>query len=186
MFLFRLRRPKRTVPHEHARLSSKTAGLWTRRNPGGDIASIPGSTKCHWRGLQLSDIVKMLETTTSRKRTFICIDAVDECAEGYRIKLLSLLNQILQKSPSTRIFVTGRPHIRPEITRRFSGRVTNLSISPKRADIIAYLHTRLTEDTIPDAMDSSLEADILNKIPEEVSEMYVEVATLGKLPQVIH
>ena len=31
-------------------------------------------------------------------------------------------------------------------------------------------------------MDSSLEADILKKIPEEISEMYVEVITLGKLP----
>ena len=138
------------------------------------------------RGPLLSDIVKMLQIASSRKRTFICIDAVDECAEGYRTKLLNLLNQILQKSPSTRIFVTGRPHIRPEITRRLSGRVTILLISPKRADIVTYLHTRFTEDTIPDAMDSTLEADILNKIPEEVSEMYVEVATLGKLPQVIH
>ena len=35
-------------------------------------------------------------------------------------------------------------------------------------------------------MDSSLEADILKKIPAEVSEMYVEATTLGKLAQVIH
>src|SRR5437879_6384350 len=35
-------------------------------------------------GPQLIDIVKMLQTTTSRKRTFICIDALDECAEAHR------------------------------------------------------------------------------------------------------
>jgi len=125
------------------------------------------------RGPLLSDIVKMLQATSSKKRTFICIDALDECVAGYRVKVLDSLNQILEKSPGTRIFVTGRPHIRPEIGRRLAGRVTSLSISPKRGDIIAYLHTRLAEDTTPDAMDSSLEAEILKKIPEDVAEMYV-------------
>ena len=119
----------------------------------------------------LPDIVKMLQTTSSKKRTFICIDALDECVAGYRVKLLGSLNQILQKCPGTRIFVTGRPHIRAEVGKRLAGSLTNLSISPRRDDIISYLHTRLDEDTIPDAMDSSLEADILKKIPQDISEM---------------
>ena len=134
------------------------------------------------RGPQLSDIVKMIQTTSSKKRTFICIDALDECAAGYRVKIFDSLNRILEKSPVTRIFVTGRPHIRPEIGRCLAGRVVGVSISPKRDDIIRYLHSRLHEDTTPDAMDSSLEADILKKIPEDISEMYVGVTTLGKLP----
>ena len=129
------------------------------------------------RGPQLSDIVKMLQTTSSEERTFICIDALDECVPEHRAKLLDSLSKILQNSPSTRILVTGRPHIQPEIGRRLAGRVTTLSISTKRDDIIRYLHSRLEEDTTPDAMDSSLEADILRKIPEDVSEMYAE-ATL--------
>ena len=135
------------------------------------------------RGPRLSDIVKMLQTTSSKRRTFICIDALDECVPEDRVKLLNSLGQILKKSPGTRIFVTGRPHIRPEIGRHLSGRVTSLPISTKRDDIIRYLHSRLQDDTTPDAMDSSLEADILKKIPEDVSEMYVETATLLKLPQ---
>jgi len=136
------------------------------------------------RGPRLPDIVKMLQTTTSKERTFICIDALDECVPGHRAKLLSSLNQILQESPGTRIFVTGRPHIGPEIGRRLGGRVTSLSISPKRGDIVTYLHSKLEEDTTPDAMDSRLEADILKKIPEDISEMYVEATALGKLSQV--
>ena len=32
------------------------------------------------RAPQLSDIVKMLQSTSSKKPTFICIDALDECA----------------------------------------------------------------------------------------------------------
>ena len=131
---------------------------------------------------QLLDVVKMLQITSSKERTFICIDALDECVPDHRVKLLNSLNKLLDKSPGTRIFVTGRPHIGPEITRRLSGKVTSLSISTKRDDIIRYLHSRLEEDIIPDAMDSSLEAEILKKIPEDVSEMYVET-TLGKLCQ---
>ena len=127
---------------------------------------------------RLPNIVKMLQTTSSTKHTFICIDALDECVPGHRIKLLDSLNKILQESPATRIFVTGRPHIRPDITRRLAGRVTSLPISTKRDDIIRYLHSRLEEDTTPDAMDSSLEGEILKRIPEDVSEMYVEITTL--------
>ena len=123
---------------------------------------------------RLPDMVKMLQTTSSTKRTFICIDALDECVPEHQTKLLDSLGKILQQSPTTRIFVTGRPHIQPDITRRLAGRVINLPISTKRDDIIRYLHSRLEEDTIPDAMDSSLEAEILKKIPEDVSEMYVE------------
>ena len=137
-------------------------------------------------GPQLADIVKMFQITCSRKRTFVCIDALDECVLGNRVKLLDSLNKILQHSPGTRVFVTGRPQIWPEMGRRLAGRVTSLSISPKRDDIIGYIHARLDEDTDPDAMDSSLEADILRKIPGDISEMYVEAKILGKLPRVIH
>jgi len=136
-------------------------------------------------GPQLADIVKMLQTTTSRKPTFICIDALDECAARYRIKLLGSLNEVLQKSPGTRVFVTGRPHIRAEARKRLSGRVTTICITLRRRDIISYLHTRLDEDTMPDAMDSSLKAEILKKIPQDVSEMYVEETAPEKLPQAI-
>ena len=132
---------------------------------------------------RLSDIVKMLQTTSSKKPTFICIDALDECVVGHRVKLLDSLNQILQKSPGTRIFMTGRPHILPEIRRRLAGRTKNIPISTKKDDIITYLHTRLAEDTIPDAMDGTLEADILKKIPEDISEMYVEAIDQGSYPR---
>ena len=132
------------------------------------------------QGPRLSDAVKMLQTTSSKERTFICIDALDECVPGHRLKLLDSLNEILQKSPGTRIFVTGRPHIRPEIAKRLSGRVASLPISTKRGDIIRYLHSRLEDDTTPDAMNGSLEAEILKKIPEDVSEMYVEATVPGK------
>ena len=126
------------------------------------------------RGPQLTDIVKMLQTTTFRKPTFICLDALDECLAVYRVKLLSSLDKILQRSPDARVFMTGRPHIKAEVEKRLSGRVTTICITPRRHDITSYLHTKLEEDTIPDAMDSSLKAEILKKIPENISEMWVD------------
>ena len=119
----------------------------------------------------LADIVKMLQITSSKMRTFICIDALDECVPGNRVKLLDSLNQILRKCGGTRIFATGRPQIQPEIVRRLASKVTTLSISPKRSDIIRYFHTRLDEDTNPDAMNNILEADIIKKITQEISAM---------------
>ena len=69
------------------------------------------------RGPQLLDIVKMLQTITSSQRTFVCIDALDECVAVHRAKILDSLNQILEKIPGTRVFITGRPHIRAEIEK---------------------------------------------------------------------
>ena len=135
---------------------------------------------------QVADIVKMLQATASRKPTFICIDALDECVAERRVKLLDSLDEILQRSPGTRIFVAGRQHIETEVKKRLSARVTTIHITPKRPDIISYLHTKLEGDTTPDAMNSSLKEDILKKIPEATAEMYVEVMALEKPPQAIH
>jgi len=138
------------------------------------------------RGPQLSDIAKLLQTTSSERLTFICIDAMDECAPEHRVRILDSLDQVLQKSPGTRVFMTGRQHVQAEIGKRLPGRVASVAITPRKSDVIGYLRTRLKEDTNPDAMDITLEADILRKIPEDISEMYVEVTTLRKLPQVVH
>ena len=113
----------------------------------------------------------MLQNTVSKKRTFVCIDALDECMAKYRVKILTSLDQILRCSPGTRMFVTGRPHIEAEVGKRLSGRGTVIRITPQRHDILSYLHHRLEEDTMREAMDSSLEADIVEKICKDVSEM---------------
>ena len=131
------------------------------------------------RGPRLPDIVRMLQTITSSLPTFVCIDALDECAAAHRAKLLNSLQQILEKSPCTRIFIIGRPHVRAEVEKRLAGRVISVSVGPSKDDIMEYLRVRLYEDETPEAMDESLEADILEKIPETMSEMCVEAIILG-------
>jgi len=130
---------------------------------------------------QLVDIVKMLQLVTSCLPTFVCLDALDECSRVQRARLLNSLKQVLEKSPGTRIFATGRPHIQAEIEKRLAGQVTSISVSPNRGDITRFLHVRLGEDEMLDAMDESLEADILEKIPENMSEMCVG-PTMPRIP----
>jgi len=59
-------------------------------------------------------------------------------------------------------------------------------IGPSKDDIIKYFRARLSEDETRDAMDESLEVDILEKIPENLSEMYVGAMVLGILPYILH
>ena len=122
------------------------------------------------RGLRVPEIVKLLQDFTSLQPTFICIDAVDECVEKYRPEVLDSLRQILEKSPNTRIFLTGRWHIRGEIERHLGSRAATLSITPNNDDIMGYIRIRLSKDTALDAMDSSLESEIIKSITENIPE----------------
>ena len=131
------------------------------------------------RRLQLPDIVKMCVAVTSLQRTFICVDALDECVPSHRLEVLSALGQILRGSPNTRIFMTGRSHIREAVGRELGGRATNVSIVSREDDIVTYLRARLGKDTTPRAMDSFLENDIMKSIPEEISETCVPAWILG-------
>ena len=121
--------------------------------------------------LALGEIVEFLQDISSSRRTFICIDALDECPAGPRWKLLDILNQIVQRSPGTRLFLTGRPHIRAEVEKHLGGRAATISITSTKNDITKFLQAKLKEDAMPDAMDDSLEEDIMQTIPDTFSEM---------------
>jgi len=132
------------------------------------------------RRLQLADIVKMCGAVTSLQRTFICVDALDECVPRHQLEVLGALGQILRGSPNTRIFMTGRSHVRRLVERELSGRITSVSIESRENDIITYLRARLGKDTTPGAMDSLLEKEIMRNIPEEISETCVPTWVLRK------
>ena len=123
------------------------------------------------RRLGLGQVVEMLQDISSSRPTFICIDALDECMTEYWAELLELLKQILHNSPSTRMILTGRLHIRDEVEKYLAGSVTAVSITPAKDDIIRFLRAKLKEDPSPDAMDKVLEQDIVKNIPERVSEL---------------
>ena len=119
----------------------------------------------------LSDLVGILKTTiASLPGVFICIDGLDECIPKNRRELLESLMDIVRASPTMRVFLSGRPHIRDEVKKYFTG-ATMITIVPTIRDIERYLEMRLDQDPTPSAMDNDLRAEILSVIPREVSQM---------------
>ena len=123
------------------------------------------------RGLELSELVEIMKKVIkSLSQVFICIDALDESTLQHRQELLESLREIVRVSKSTRILITGRPHIEDEIVKGFS-KVVRMRLSPTQGDIKSYLEMRLSRDTDPYAMDDELRADIMRIIPEKTSKM---------------
>ena len=139
------------------------------------------------RALQVSGILKMFQTITATRRTFICVDALDECVPEHRRVVLESLGQILQGSPDTRVFITGRSHVRVEVEGKLYGAATFILIQPTEDGVIRYLRDRLRDDRLrnhitPEIMSSTLEAEIMRSIPEMNSETYVGTRARGKVP----
>jgi len=124
------------------------------------------------RELQVSGIL-MFQTISTGKRTFI-FDALDECVPEHRMVILESLGQIVRESVDTRIFVTGRSHVRSEVERRLGGAAAFVLIEPTSDSITGYLREKLKSDTTPEMMSSALEANILESISQISSETYVE------------
>jgi len=135
------------------------------------------------RGLQVSGILKMFQTITAAKRTFICVDALDECVPEHRMVVLESLGQILQGSRCTRIFMTGRSQVRTEVERKLDGVVTFISIRTTKDGVVRFLLEKLRKDAAPEIMSSTLEADIMKSIPQINSETYVKASSREKLPK---
>ena len=132
------------------------------------------------RGLQVSGVLNMFQTITITRRVLICVDALDECVPEHRMVVLESLGQILQGSPSTRLFMTGRPHVRSEVERELGGAATFMFIRATEDGVLKFLREKLRKDTIPNMMSSRLEGDIMESIPAISSETYVGTRSRAK------
>ena len=140
-----------------------------------DIRGAFEVAKRHFGGVhpEVPELLEMLKRAIGqRRRVVICIDGLDESLPAHRTGLLSTLQAIVGESPNVRLFLAGRPFIRPEVERYFPG-VDTILVSPIKEDIEEFLRMKLDGDLEPDAMDESLRADIMKIIPETISEMYV-------------
>ena len=125
------------------------------------------------RGLRLAELMAMLRVAiASLPQVFICVDALDECLPKCLPELLGSLRDIVRESPTTRIFLTGRPHVTEDIQRYFM-MVVVIPISPNTDDIRNYVEMRLDRDSEPEAMSNGLRADIVRVILEKISDMCV-------------
>ncbi|CUS12342.1 unnamed protein product [Tuber aestivum] len=105
----------------------------------------------------------------------VCLDALDECLPKHLPQLLECLRDIALGCPRTRIFFTGRPHVKEDIQRYFS-RAILLPIRPNTDDITSYVEMRLARDAEPEAMNENLLADIIRTISEQISDIFLLVS----------
>ena len=134
------------------------------------------------RGLLLADLMRMLRTAiASLPPVFICIDALDECLPKNLPELLESLRDIVRESPTTRIFLTGRPHVAGAIQRYFTKAIV-VPISPNTDDIQNYLKMKLDRDDDPEAMDDDLREEIVKVILDKMSDMCVGAVGFPILP----
>ena len=137
-----------------------------------------GKKEVWGRRPRLADLTRMLKTAiVSLPQVFICIDGLDECLPKVLPKLLESLSEIVRGSPTTRIYLTGRPHVTEAIQRYFTMAVA-IPISPNQSDIRNYLEMRIDRDDKPEAMNNGLRADIIRTILEKMPDMCVGVSPL--------
>ena len=73
-------------------------------------------TQLGGRALDLAEVVELFPAVLGHfKEVFICVDALDEFVPEYRPRFIRSLRQIVDKSPNTRLFLTGRPYIESEL-----------------------------------------------------------------------
>ena len=126
------------------------------------------------KGLRLLEMLELfVKIISSLKRVYICVDAMDELVPQHRSEFLRALRQITQEAPNTRLFLTGRPHIRGELDRYLTEGACAIHIVPDQGDIARYLTRKMDDDDArdPDLMTENLKNDIMETISEKASGM---------------
>ena len=110
------------------------------------------------------EILALLEIRLQQlKRTFICIDAVDELEPTVQEQLLGVLKKL--GTNNTCLFLTGRGHIESRVQKHFQVmRGFKVEISASQQDIQDFLGQQIQEDLNSDAMDEALAKDIVDAI----------------------
>jgi len=126
------------------------------------------------RGLRVPEVLKLLRAAlTPFDGAFVCIDALDELLEQHLPKLLRSLHVIYQSCPGIRFFFIGRSHITVEMEEYFPGSARLLQTKPIEEDIRRYVKMMLDDDPDPAAMNTDLREEIMNRVSETISDVYV-------------
>ena len=146
--------------------------------PAGIVGKIKNafdrSRKGGGKGLRLPEMQELfVKTIGSLKRVYICIDAMDELVPEHRSEFLRALRQIIRKAPNTRLFLTGRPHIRGELDNHLTKGAYIIHIIPDQGDIARYLNQKIEDAGArdPGLMTENLKNDIMKTMLEKASGM---------------
>jgi hypothetical protein len=119
--------------------------------------------------LELSDAITIFSSTCKTfKRTYVCLDALDECKD-----VIQLLKS-LQNLSSVFFFMTSRRHLQVYVQSHFKETLA-IPIVASENDIRAYIKDKVdvnrTEE--PEIMDDKLEGEIMDKIVASSKGMLV-------------
>jgi len=141
--------------------------------PEGIHSAFEESRQGGGKGLKLLDMVELfVKTISSIERAYICIDAADELLPQDRSEFLNALGQIIREVPNTRLFLTGRPHIRGEIEKRLTDGTYSINVVVDQGDIARHLSRKMDDDNArdEDVMTEDLKSDIMGGMSETSSE----------------
>ena len=119
----------------------------------------------------LSNLLQRLDNA------FICVDALDELSTKVRAEFLQALTGILARN-NIRLFLTSRPHIKPNIARSLELPLDykSMDIAAHEEDIRKYIDYQLKNDPLQeDAMSPSLQGNIIATITSKSQGMYSSV-----------
>jgi hypothetical protein len=128
--------------------------------------------------LELADACQLLKVALQQfPRTYICIDALDESEDSHRKEFLQSLGKVMTNS--TRLFLTGRPHVQCDVERVLSARSpTAVQLVANQHDIMKYVAHHIKEDGDQDIMNDQLKEEIVTTIAAASQGMYVGVFSL--------
>jgi len=131
------------------------------------------SIKKKGQRVKIGDISKMLKVLLPHlDRSFLCLDALDELDSHTRFTLLQALRT---EFGNARIFLTGRPHIEPEVNRALQIQLDAMHIKANECDMRGFLIHEIEKDMNinPDDMNEQLREEILEAIIGKADGMYV-------------
>jgi len=141
------------------------------RIPSEIQSAFEDSKKGGGQGLRLPDMLGLfVKVISSIECVYICVDALDELLPQDRSGFLRSLRQIIQDAPNTRLFLTGRPHIRAELEKHLM-KGAHIDIVTDQDDIARYLSQKMDEDDDrgQELMTKSLKHDITKAIMKKAS-----------------
>ncbi|KAM5437912.1 hypothetical protein MaudCBS49596_006473 [Microsporum audouinii] len=114
----------------------------------------------------------ILSITQGVQRTYIIIDALDECIEATNRKpLLSFLNQISKQNPAVRLFVTSRPYPR-DIHTAFQAH-RQIVIQAHESDLRRYLYREIDLADVQDVVDHEFATKVVDTLVKKAEGMFL-------------
>lgn len=121
----------------------------------------------------LDAVAEVLAKEIARYRiVYVVVDALDECPEARRIRLMERLQTIQDSQTGLHLLVTSRMY--DSIARHFEGK-PRLEIKASAEDVRAYVKGRITKGSRLERhvlKDPTLARDIENTVAEKAEKMY--------------